>query len=137
MAKKTLIRDLVTHGAKTIREDSSCLEAAKCMAKHNIGAVIVVNKEGEHIGIFTERDLLKRVVAQSLDLSEPVSKAMTCDLVCAQLHDELMTIPQMMVDGGFRHVPVMDGFELVGILSMRDMLRHFSKLGKGAEKKKK
>lgn len=94
------------------------------MAKNNIGAVVCIEKDGSTVGIFTERDLLKKVVAAEVSLTDPVSKVMTKDLVTAQLHDELDKIPEMMLKGGFRHVPIMDGFELVGILSIKDILKH-------------
>ena len=122
--KKKLIRDLMMSNIKTIDMNKSIFEASKLMAKNNIGAVVCKQKDGTTAGIFTERDLLKKVIAAEVSVSDPVSTVMTKDLITAQLHDELDKIPEMMLKGGFRHVPIMDGFELVGILSIKDILKH-------------
>ena len=124
MSTAKRVRDLMIGDVKTVREDQSVWEAVQIMSQHKIGAVIVLSKEKRTAGIFTERDVLMRVVAKSKDLNIPVSEVMTRDLVCAQLHDEMDSIPELMAKGGFRHVPVLDGFEPVGILSIRDVLKY-------------
>lgn len=110
---------------KFIDQNKTILDAAKLMAKSDIGAVVCKESDGTLAGIFTERDLLKKVVALGVDLNEPIASVMTRNLVTAQLHDELDKIPGLMVRGGFRHVPIMDGFDLVGILSIKDLLKNF------------
>lgn len=124
MAKKTLVRELMMQDVKTISQNKTVSDAVKLMVKYNIGALIVVDRDNHTVGIFTERDLLRKVVAHNLEVTTPLSDVMTADLVCAQMQDEMDHIPDMMVKGGFRHVPVVDGFEPVGILSIRDVLRY-------------
>ena len=136
IGKKALVRELMMRDIKTVRPERSIAEVSRYMAKHNIGAVMVIDKDRKILGIFTERDLLKKVVAKSVDLASPVSTVMTKDLVCAQLHDEIDVIPDMMVNGGFRHVPVVDGFEPVGILSIRDVLAYLLSLNPKQKKVK-
>ncbi len=122
--KKKLIRDLMMADIKAIDQSKSVQDAAKIMAKNNIGALVCKDKEGNTVGIFTERDVLKKVVAKGASVNEPVSNFMTKDLITAQLHDDVDKIPEMMLKGSFRHVPIMDGFELVGILSIKDIVRY-------------
>ncbi|MGE0616030.1 MAG: cyclic nucleotide-binding/CBS domain-containing protein [Bacteriovoracia bacterium] len=124
MASAKYVRDLMISDVKTVDESETILSVVQTMAKQNIGAVIVVNQKKHPVGIFTERDLLKRVVAAKVSIDQPVAAAMTKELVCVQMHDELGELPQLMMNGKFRHLPVVDEFKIVGILSMRDMLRH-------------
>jgi len=118
------VKDIMTEKVKTADEQTPVQEVAEMMAHYNIGAVVVLSAIQEPIGIFTERDLLKRVVAHKEDLSTPVSKVMTPKFICVQAEDELGDIPILMVNGNFRHLPVVDGRKLIGILSVRDVLRH-------------
>lgn len=122
--KKKLIRDLMTSNIKTIDSSKSIFDASKLMSKNNIGAIVCIEKDGTTAGIFTERDLLKKVVAAKVKLSDPVSKVMTKDLITVQLHDDLDKVPEMMLKCGFRHIPIMDGVDLVGILSIKDILKY-------------
>ena len=125
MSKQTQVSDLMISKVETFTADKTVLEAVKLMNEKNIGALIIVDLAGHTVGIFTERDLFKKVVVKELPLTTPLGDVMTKDLVCAQLHDDFETIPQMMVQGGFRHVPVVDGFFPVGILSIRDVLHYY------------
>ena len=111
---------------KTVSKSKAVIDVVKEMASQNIGAIIVLDENRHTVGIFTERDLLKNVVAKGYDLKGPVGEVMTKDLVCAQLHDDVSVVPDMMIKGGFRHVPILDGFEPVGILSIRDILKHLA-----------
>ena len=124
MQNKKLVRDLELQKVKTIRDSETVTKAVQSMKKNKIGALIVVDSSGHTVGIFTERDLLNKVVAESLSMDTLMSKVMTQKLICAQLHDELSAIPDLMIKGGFRHVPVLDGFEPVGIISIRDVLKY-------------
>jgi CBS domain-containing protein len=100
----------------------SVREAAQLMAGEKIGAVPVV-KAGRLVGIFTERDALVRVIARGLDPgSTPLSEVMTADPVTIDVRRPFKHALQMMVDGGFRHVPVVEGGSVVGVVSARDAL---------------
>jgi CBS domain-containing protein len=100
----------------------SVRDAAKLMASEKIGALPVV-KAGRLAGIFTERDALVRVLARGLDPdSTLVAEVMTADPVTIDARRPLKHALQMMVDGNFRHVPVVEGGSVVGMVSARDAL---------------
>ena len=100
----------------------SVREAAQLMASEKIGALPVV-REGRLIGIFTERDALVRVLARGLDPDKtPVSEVMTADPITIDARRPFKHALQMMVNGGFRHVPVVESGSVVGVVSARDAL---------------
>ena len=120
-----LIRDVIRDREPySMKATASVMEAAEFMAARRIGAVCVLNEEGELIGVFSERDLLNRVVVQKLDpatlkIGEVTSKTravIRCDETPRQALERMEQI-------GSRHLPVMDGEQWVGMLSMRDLLR--------------
>ena len=96
--------------------------AAQRMAERNIGAVAVVDS-GRLAGIFSERDLMSRVVARGLDPDgTQVEKVMSKDLVVASPDDDLEDALQKMHSIRARHLPVVDEGRLVGMISIRDLL---------------
>jgi CBS domain-containing protein len=96
--------------------------AARAMAAHNIGAVPVV--DGDRLsGIFTERDVLTRVVAASLDpATTSVGEVMSTDLVIAEVHESYESCLMRMQQARVRHLIVLDNGRLAGIVSLRDIL---------------
>jgi len=114
-----LIKDNQTH---TITADQSVLEAAREMVTSNIGAVPVL-RDGELVGIFSERDIMKRVVAAGLDPARTrVSEVMTADPLTVDIREGIEHCMVLMKQHGFRHLPVCDGKKLKGIVSLRDIL---------------
>ncbi|MEL6445297.1 MAG: CBS domain-containing protein [Bacteroidota bacterium] len=102
---------------------ASALTAASTMASHNVGATLVLD-EGTLVGIFTERDVARRVVVPGLDPgSTTVAEVMTPDVVVVQADTSHQEVLRLMQQGHFRHVPVADGEKLVGVVSIRDFLR--------------
>lgn len=95
--------------------------AAGEMAARNVGTVLVVD-DGRLVGILTERDVL-RAVAAGWDESEPVSARMTPNPETAESTDTTEHAATLMIHGGFRHLPIVDGADIVGILSIRDLVR--------------
>lgn len=105
--------------------------AIALMLEKNVGAVLVVNDAGKLIGIFSERDLLRRVAGLISDpLDQPVGNFMTARPITVGPHDTLNFVLHKMDGGGHRHVPVLDGGKPTGVISVRDMLRHIMKLCK-------
>jgi len=102
--------------------DASVLDAARVMAAHQIGAVPVV--DGSRLaGIFTERDILVRVVAAGLDpAATPIAEVMSTQLVTAEAGESHETCLQRMQQARVRHLLVLEGGALAGILSLRDLL---------------
>jgi len=116
-----LLRNQVTVSAES---HQTVMEIASMMVEHNVGAVPVL-QNGRLIGIFSERDLMSRVVVNGKDPAHtPVSQVMTEDPLTVAPNDPLETCMTLMRRHGFRHLPVCSGKELVGVVSLRDILLH-------------
>jgi len=110
----------------------SIREAVEMMRTESVGCLLVT-EEGRLIGIFTERDLLTRVLATGLELTAPIRTCMTPDPDSVDLNDPIRTAILKMERGGFRHLPVVDGHRRpIGILSAKRIIgwvvRHFPHL---------
>jgi len=102
--------------------DTTVAEAAKLMAKKNVGAVMVV-KGKSLIGIFTERDAVFRVIAERRDVTTTkIGEVMTADPITVSSDEIFGRALLLMHDHGFRHVPVVENGEPVGIVSSRSAL---------------
>lgn len=100
--------------------------AARLMAGRKVGAAVVHDGDGQNYGIITERDILSAVGrGQDVD-AELVGDHITWDLVYAQPDWSLDAAAAAMLRGGFRHLVVCDGGGVVGVLSMRDVVRCWS-----------
>ena len=98
-------------------------EVDREMTRRNVGAAVVTDPDLPQPGIVTERDVL-RAVAAGADLdTETVADHLTADIVTAAPDWSLEQAAEHMVRGGFRHVVVVEGAEVAGILSMRDVVR--------------
>ena len=118
-----LISDLLRNQVMVSAEGhQTVLEIASLMVQHNIGAVPVL-QNGQLVGIFSERDLMSRVVVAGKDpASTTVSQVMTSDPLTIAPNDSLETCLTLMKRHGFRHLPVCTGRELKGLISLRDIL---------------
>jgi CBS domain-containing protein len=119
------IYDLIK-GQETYLADSeqTVLEVAKAMVERNIGAVPVL-RDGELAGIFSERDLMKRVVVPGLDPNTTrVGEVMTRDPLTVTPQDEVETCMILMRRHGFRHLPICEGRVLKAVVSLRDIMLH-------------
>ena len=96
------------------------------MAARKVGAAVVVNPEHSGVGILTERDILCSVAAGENPDTESAGQHCTDDLVFAAREWTLEEAAAAMVRGGFRHLVVVEGHEVVGLLSMRDIVRAWS-----------
>jgi CBS domain-containing protein len=113
--------EIMTRKVSSTSPETSVTEAARAMVHGRFGSVTVLVGE-TLVGIFTERDVL-RAAAESGDLSkEPVREWMTADPVTASADEDSEDAAERMLAGGFRHLPVVDGVRLVGIVSLRDLL---------------
>ena len=99
-------------------------ELMKLMTRHRIGAVIIVNANGEVAGVLSERDVVRALAGHGPDaFDHPVSRYMTEDVTTCTLDDSIEEIMEIMTRGRFRHVPVMEGGELRGIVSIGDVVK--------------
>ena len=97
-------------------------DVAKMMSDKNVGAVAILDS-GRLVGIFSERDLMKRVVAEGLNPEKTkIANVMTKDIVAGKPEDDINQALQKMHSVGCRHLPIIDSGNLVGMVSLRDLL---------------
>jgi CBS domain-containing protein len=116
-----VIADLMSRELLRASPDESISEAAQHMVARGVGAVLVM--DGERLqGILTERDILK-AVAMGLTESARVRDWMTTSPETIEASDETGHAAALMIHGGFRHLPVLEGGAVAGIISIRDLMR--------------
>lgn len=120
---RRLIPDVVNNqDLLTLTPETSVREAARRMADREIGAGLVVDA-GALVGIFTERDVMTRVVASGLDPDRTEVRAvMTANPATALPDQRALDALKTMHEGGFRHLPIVEDGHTVGIVSLRDFL---------------
>lgn len=101
-------------------------DAARKMAARRVGAAVVADPDHAGVGIITERDILNSVGEGEDPDTELVERHCTSDLVFADRDWTLQEAAAAMIRGGFRHLVVVEGHEVVGLLSMRDIVRCWS-----------
>lgn len=108
--------------AQTVSAGASVAEVIAVLRREPSGAVVIV--EGDRVmGIFTDRDVLKRVAGNTEVLSEPISKFMTTDPVLLRDTDTMAAALNKMGDGGFRHIPMLSDGKLAGVVTGRDVMQ--------------
>jgi CBS domain-containing protein len=128
-----LVRDGMNAIVVTVGPDHTLREAARRMTERNVGAAVVLDPEGNGPGIITERDLLHSGGrGEDID-TERVGDHLARELVYARADWSLERAAGEMVRGRFRHVIVLDGSDVVGILSMRDIVRCWTSEGASCE----
>ena len=117
------LRDLVQdRRVYSIEAGRTVLEAARFMMEHNIGALSVL-RNGELAGIFSERDIMNRVVAVGRQPAyTAVSEVMTPNPRAVNLDETIEDCLFIMEEFGFRHLPIVEGKELKGLVSLRDVV---------------
>jgi CBS domain-containing protein len=113
----------------TVAPTTSIHDALQILLQKNIGALLVVDDNGLLKGIFSERDLLKKVAGvEDSFASLPVSQFMSDNVETVSIDDPLAFVLHKMDVGGYRHLPVVENGKPVDIVSVRDMLRYITKL---------
>ncbi len=107
----------------TVNPGHTLRDAARAMAGRGVGAAVVIDPDQPGPGIVTERDVLDAVGAGQDPDREKVSDHLSNDLTFASPDWSLERAAEAMVRGGFRHLIVVDGGDMVGVLSMRDIVR--------------
>jgi CBS domain-containing protein len=116
---RTKGRDVVT-----IASDATLSEAARELARHRIGALIVKNEDGSILGVISERDIVRAVSESSVfALPKPVSAYMTRAVATCHENDTVDSLMETMTEGRFRHLPVVEDNRLVGIVSIGDVVK--------------
>jgi CBS domain-containing protein len=108
----------------SIEANQTLSEAARLMSERRIGAVVVVDGRRPVSGILSERDIVKAVAAQGARaLDEPVSRFMTGQVVTCTGRSSINDLMELMTQQKFRHVPVVEDDQLVGIISIGDVVK--------------
>jgi CBS domain-containing protein len=133
--ERSLMEDSVSvlqpRKAVTVPPGATVGEAIRTMLDRDIGALLVVADDGRLVGIFSERDLLTRVAGSVGEYAaRPVSEFMTPDPETVRPTDTLAFALHKMDGGGYRHLPVLKDGQPLGMVSVRDMLRHITRLCK-------
>jgi CBS domain-containing protein len=107
----------------SLQQNMTVSEAARYMAEKNIGAVPVM-EANRLVGIFSERDVIKRIVSKDLDpTAVKIGDVMTRDLVVAAANESYDDCLRKMKQAGCRHLPIVSGDQLLGVVSLRDLLQ--------------
>jgi CBS domain-containing protein len=118
-----LLADCMIRDVRTCASSTTVTDAAKEMSKYDVGSLIIADGK-EPVGIFTERDLLKRVVSQDKDpRTTRIGDVMTKDVFTVQANEYIGNVYHSLTQRGIRHAPVVDQGVLVGIVSVRDLAR--------------
>ena len=106
-----------------VHKTSSVSEAVHAMAEHNVGIVAVVDGDSL-VGVFSERDVVRRVVDRGLDAAQTtVEQVMTTDLVLGDVNEDCQVAMMKMDRANIRHLPIVSDGRIVSMLSIRDLMR--------------
>ena len=115
------LSEIMTAGVVTSSPDASALSAARLMRDHRVGSVVVVDPGGAPVALVTDRDLAVRVFAEGVDPESPVGEHASRPLICGEPAMELHEAAALMVQHRVRRLPVVDGEELAGIVTLDDV----------------
>jgi CBS domain-containing protein len=120
------LTDVMSTALVAVTPETRVGDAARRMVEQDVGAAIVLADGDDLVGVITERDLL-RCVSEGIDPAVPVSDRMTRHVLTASPQTELAEAMALMVDGHFRHLPVVnDEGHVIGLASMRDLMAYTS-----------
>lgn len=114
-------------GVMTARPEDSIQEISLRLSSRKIGAIVIVGESGKVVGIISERDIIRMIAehgAAALDM--PASKGMTRDVVSCTKTCTTEELRETMTRGRFRHLPVIEDDELVGIVSIGDIVKYYT-----------
>lgn len=107
----------------TIAPDQTISEAISRLSSYNIGVLVVLGASGKVVGIISERDIVRRLVEDQELFSREVSEIMTSEVIVGVPDDDVMSVVHTMTEKRFRHIPVIDKGQLIGIISIGDILK--------------
>ncbi len=108
----------------TANIESSLLDVAQVLAEHGIGSIVIVESDGKVAGILSERDIVRSLAKIGPDaLSQSVATHMTRKVITCRKADTIQMLMSEMTSGHFRHMPVVENDELIGIVSIGDVVK--------------
>lgn len=125
MLVQAILKSKATDGVVTVKSSATVSEAAQILADKRIGTVVISEDDGQTAaGILSERDIVRELAASGSGcLGEPVSAYMTRELVTASRQDAVQDVLAQMTEGRFRHMPVVEDGQLVGIVTLGDVVK--------------
>ena len=127
------VREGMSSLVLTVGPDHTLRDAARAMRERKVGAAVVIDPEQPGPGIITERDILDSVGSGQSPDGERVCDHLSSNLTFAEPGWSLERAAEAMVRGGFRHLVVVDGADIAGVLSMRDIVRCWTTVGATSE----
>ncbi len=118
-------RILATKGTETItiHPEKTISEAIYLLEENNIGALPVLDAADRLVGILTERDIIRNLVKDEAVFGKTVASLMTRDVITGLVQDDLESAAITMTEKRFRHLPILDGEKLIGIVSIGDVVK--------------
>ncbi|MCP9483132.1 CBS domain-containing protein [Shimia sp. CNT1-13L.2] len=111
-------------GVVTVKPGTSVSDAAKILAEKRIGTVVVSESGKTADGILSERDIVRELAARGAGcMSDKVDDYMTTELVTCAMGDDATSVLEKMTEGRFRHMPVLEGTEMVGLITLGDAVK--------------
>jgi len=107
----------------TVKPSQTIREAIALLVEHRIGALVVVDDAGKVVGLVSERDFVREAARNEALFREPVSAIMTTDVTVASPGDDIQSVEKTMTVKRFRHLPILDEGELIGIVSIGDVVK--------------
>lgn len=123
------VRDAMTSLVLTVGPEHTLRQTATLMTERNVGSAVVLDPDSEGVGIITERDVLRAIGRGCDPDTEPTGAHLTSDVVYAGPDWTLDDAAAAMIRGGFRHLVVMDADEVLGVISVRDVVRAMTGAG--------
>ena len=123
MAERTVFQSITRSHVLSLGPQASVREAAGVMTRANCGSVLIMEPPDKLLGIVTERDLMSRVLAKALDPERTtVREVMTPHPICVPPEMPVSDAVVVMIERGFRHLPIVAGSKILGVFSVRDAL---------------
>jgi CBS domain-containing protein len=116
------VEQTMSHYVLSVAPDESLEKAAQAMIERKVGSAMVV-KGTAFLGIVTERDVLRAVAHGRVPWSTQIQEVMTADPICVPPETETNDAIRTMIEGGFRHLPIVRDGSLIGLVSLRELLK--------------
>jgi CBS domain-containing protein len=120
------VGSLMSSPVHTVTVDTSRQEAGQMMLEHGIGSVVVVDEDGALAGILTATDFVRMLADRDADPATTVESAMSTDLVTTTANESIRSVADTMIEHGFHHVPVVEGDDVVGVITTTDLTAYVS-----------
>lgn len=124
MLVQQIMRTKSDDGVVTVAPGWDLSAVAEILSARRIGAVIIATDGKTPLGIISERDIVRELGRRGpACLSDPVEKIMTRKISCCTREDDAVSVLERMTEGRFRHMPVLDGEEMIGLISIGDVVK--------------